>query len=313
MAQEDTRLYFEDFSNRIRTKFSIPGVWFITLNVKDATLVLWKDTNKDSVSCGILLKSVSNTSKILEVLAMKDGGGFVRFTLEPKLMDRKMFKTALGASLMSAEKNQISMVINDVLRQQPSYKLLERESFKRAISSRVFGVLPKAVAYYLPHPEAASKDATHQAPATRVESDSKEDREIARDIKASPRHEAEKMVAAKVAKAAKSSKDKGKSVVVEAPRKKPSVPTQASKEKLLDSSIAAENARLSRDSKTDSGKRKWESQIIPLPPPKAPVVVAAETSEDEESGYSDKDQGDATDSGSDSPPSSQHVNKNGAN
>ncbi|KAL3687348.1 hypothetical protein R1sor_013657 [Riccia sorocarpa] len=278
MVKKDSRLYFEDLADRIRTKFSIPGVWFIMLNVKDATLVLWKYTDKDHVSCDILLKSVFNISRILEVLMMKEGGGFLRFTLEPKLMDRKMSKTTLGAGLMSAERNQISMMINDVLKQQPSYQLLEREAIKHTLTSRIFGVLPKADAYYLPHPDVTSKDATRQAPAARVESDLEEYLEVARDIKVSQRHEAERMAAAK---AAKSLKDKGKSVVVEAPRKKPSVLTQAPKEKLLDSSIVAEKAKLSRDSKTDSGKRKHESQVTPPPPPKAHVIVAAETSKDE--------------------------------
>ncbi|KAL3677497.1 hypothetical protein R1sor_027445 [Riccia sorocarpa] len=72
------------------------------------------------------------------------------------------------------------------------------------------------------------------------------------------RHEAERMAATKTAKSAKSSKDKGKSVDEDPPKKKPSVPTQAPREKLLGSSFAAEKARLSRESKTDSGKRKRE-------------------------------------------------------
>ncbi|KAL3686308.1 hypothetical protein R1sor_008882 [Riccia sorocarpa] len=100
---------------------------------------------------------------------------------------------------------QISVVINGVLKKHPSYKLLERESIKRALNSGVFGILQKDAAYYLPHPEVASTCATCQAPATRVEADSEEEREIAQDVKASQRHEAERMAAAK---AAKSSEDK---------------------------------------------------------------------------------------------------------
>ncbi|KAL3685255.1 hypothetical protein R1sor_003277 [Riccia sorocarpa] len=99
------------------------------------------------------------------------------------------------------------------LKKQQTYKLLERESIKSALSSGLFAVLLKAAAFYLPHPEVDAKDATHQALAARVETYSKEEREVAQDIKASQRHEAERMVAAK---AAKFSKDKGKSVVVDA-------------------------------------------------------------------------------------------------
>ncbi|KAL3695711.1 hypothetical protein R1sor_009787 [Riccia sorocarpa] len=149
------------------------------------------------------------------------------------------------------------------------------------------------------------------APAPQDESDSEEDREITWDIKASHKHEVERTVAAK---SAKSLKDKGKSVAEEAPRKKPSVLTQAPKEKLLGSKIVVEKASLSRESKTDSGKRKRESYVTPPLPSKAPVEVTAETlmSEDKESGSSDKDRGDATDSGSDILPPSQPVNKKGA-
>ncbi|KAL3689758.1 hypothetical protein R1sor_016067 [Riccia sorocarpa] len=84
---------------------------------------------------------------------------------------------------MSAERKQISVVINAVLRKQPSYKLLERESIKRALSSGVFGVLQKDAANYLPHPEVASTGATRKAPTARVETDSEEEREIARELR----------------------------------------------------------------------------------------------------------------------------------
>ncbi|KAL3701110.1 hypothetical protein R1sor_019132 [Riccia sorocarpa] len=153
----------------------------------------------------------------------------------------------------------ISVVINGVLRKQNSYKLLERESTKRGLNSGVFGVLQKDTANYLPHPDVASTGATRKAPVVIAETDSEKEREIARDVKTSQRHEAERMADARTAKSAKSSKDKGKSVAEDAPRKKPFVPTQALREKLLGSSIAVEKARLSRESKTDSGKRKRES------------------------------------------------------
>ncbi|KAL3701795.1 hypothetical protein R1sor_019817 [Riccia sorocarpa] len=76
----------------------------------------------------------------------------------------------------------------------------------------------------------------------------------------------------------------------------------------------AENVRLSRESKTGSNKRKRDSQVTPPPPSKARNEEAVETlkSDNEESGSSDKDLGDATDSCSDSPPQSQLLNKRGA-
>ncbi|KAL3688194.1 hypothetical protein R1sor_014503 [Riccia sorocarpa] len=242
---------------------------------------------------------------------MKDGRMFVRLTLEPKLMDRKTSKIALGGDLMSAKDSQIAVVINALLMKQTGYKLLERECIKRAFNSGVFGVLQKDAASYLPHPEATSTVAPRKAAAATGETDSEEEHEIARDVKASQRHEAKRMAEAKAAKSAKSGKDKGKTVVQEAPKKKPSVPSQASREKLLGSSMAAKNARLSRESKTDSGKHKRESQVTPPPPPRVPVTVTTETSEDEENISSDKEQRDATDSGSDSPVPSQPVNKKG--
>ncbi|KAL3699586.1 hypothetical protein R1sor_017608 [Riccia sorocarpa] len=245
---------------------------------------------------------------------MKEGGTFVRLMVDPKLMDRKQSKIALGGDLMSAKDSQISVVINTLLRKQSGYKLLEREYIKRALSasSGVFGVLQKDAATYLRHPETATTSAPRKAAATVVETDSEEEHEIARDVRASQRHEAERRAEAKAAKSAKSGNDKGKNVVQEAPKKKPFVPSQAPREKLLGSSMAVENARLSRESKTDSGKRKRESQVTPSPPPRVPITVTAETSEDEENISFDKEQDDATDSGSDSPIPSQPVNKKGS-
>ncbi|KAL3680962.1 hypothetical protein R1sor_023918 [Riccia sorocarpa] len=161
---------------------------------------------------------------------MKDGGTFVRLTLEPKNMDRKTSKTALGGDLLSARDSQ------------------------------------KAVA--------ATND-----------TDSEEEREIARDVKASQRHDAERMVEAKAAKSGRSAKDKGKVVVQETQKKKPSVPSQAHREKLLGSSfvvVAAETGRNSRESKTNSLKRKRESLVTPPPPPKVPATETSESSEEEE-------------------------------
>ncbi|KAL3680190.1 hypothetical protein R1sor_023146 [Riccia sorocarpa] len=251
---KQTRLYFDDLAARLKTKFQISRVWFISLNVADATLIIWKHSDPNPVKCGILLKCISNTSKILEVLGMKDGGTFVRLTLEPKNMDGWTLRRLLSG---------ISVVINNLLRKQSDYKLLERECIKRALSSGVFSVLQKDVATYLPHPEAASSAVPHKPSAAVVETDSDEEREIARDIKASQRHEAERMAEAKAALAAKSAKSavdrKGKAVVQEASKKKRTNSTQAPREKLLGSSMVAEKARLSRESNTETGKRKRES------------------------------------------------------
>ncbi|KAL3699930.1 hypothetical protein R1sor_017952 [Riccia sorocarpa] len=206
---KQTQLYFEDLAARLKTKFQISCVCFISLNVVDATLIIWKHSDPDPVQCGILLKCISNTSKILEVLAMKDGGTFMRLTLEPKNMDRKTSKIALGGDVMSAKDSH------------------------------------KDVATYLPHSEAATTADPRKTAAAAVETDSEEEREIARDVKATQRHEAERMAEAKAAKSAKCGKDRGKAIVQEAPKKKPSPPTQIPREKLLGSSMAAENARLS--------------------------------------------------------------------
>ncbi|KAL3683740.1 hypothetical protein R1sor_001762 [Riccia sorocarpa] len=255
------------------------GVWYVTLNVKDAALVIWKHEEPDPISLGILLKTITNTSKVLEVLAMKDGGGFVRLSMDPKYLDRQVSKTALGGGLLSAERNQV------------------------------------------PH-GLATKVAPRSAPVARVDTDSEEEREIARDVKASQRHEAQRIAAAKEKftkekgsqSKSHSSKDKGKIVVQEAPKKKPSVPTQAPRKKLLGSSMAAqaaETASISRESKTDSNKHKREPQVTPPPPPKTAIV---ETSESKQAGSeeSDKDNVEGSDSGSDSPLPSQPVSKRGA-
>ncbi|KAL3679737.1 hypothetical protein R1sor_022693 [Riccia sorocarpa] len=306
MEKKDPRLYFEDLANKIRTKYPVAGVWFVTLHVKDAALILWKHEVKDPVSQGVLLKTINNINKTLEVLVRKDSDGFVRLMLEPKYMDMQISKTALGGDLISANKDQIDVVINKVLRKQSTFKLLERESIKEALNAGIFGVLPKKAAYYLPHPEVAQKAATQAAPARVEEVDSEEEREIARDIKASQKHEVERMAAARSKsskdRSSQSLKDKGKSVVQEEPKKKA---TQAPKEKLLGSNMVAETAWLSRESKTDSNKRKRESVVTP---PAKPTVVEAQSSEEEDEDSSEKEVIDTTDSGEDSPPPSQLVN-----
>ncbi|KAL3676519.1 hypothetical protein R1sor_026467 [Riccia sorocarpa] len=91
------------------------------------------------------------------------------------------------------------------------------------------------------------------------------------------------MAEANATKSAKSVVDKkGKAVLKEAPKKKRTDSTQAPREKLLGSSMAAERAaraRLSRDSNTETGKRKRDSQVTPPPPPRNPITE--ETSEED--------------------------------
>ncbi|KAL3681167.1 hypothetical protein R1sor_024123 [Riccia sorocarpa] len=284
MATKQTRLYFDNLAARLKTKFSISRVWFVSLNVADASLVLWKHAEPDPVKCGNLLQSISNTKTVLEVLAMKDGGTFVRLRLEPKNMDRQTSKTALNGDLLSGKDSQIGLVINNVLRKQSGYKLVERECIKRALNSGVFVVLQREAASYLPHPELASTAAPRKAVAATNETDWDEEREIARDIKASQRHEAARLAEAKSAKSGRSAKDKGKVVLQETQKKKPSVPSHAPREKLLGSSFAVATTKIgknSRESKTDSLKRKRESLVTPPPPPKVLVTETSESNEEE--------------------------------
>ncbi|KAL3680954.1 hypothetical protein R1sor_023910 [Riccia sorocarpa] len=115
---------------------------------------------------------------------MKDGGTFVRLTLEPKLMDRQQSKVALGGDLMSAKASQLLHECHGI---------------------------PV-------DPHAASSATPRKVAAAAVGTDSEEEREVQRDIKASQRHEAARMVEAKAAKSVRS-RDKGKNVVPENQRR----------------------------------------------------------------------------------------------
>ncbi|KAL3697516.1 hypothetical protein R1sor_011592 [Riccia sorocarpa] len=194
MVAKTTRLGFQDLIAKTKTKTVITQIWFLTLSVKDAALLLWRETKTDPAPLGILLATISNTPTKLEVLAMKPEGCFFRYDLHPKYCDRQASKTALGGSLMSAKNSS-----------QPNYKLLEREAVKGALNAVVFGVLPKAAVHYLPHPEIATKA---DAPAAAfVETDDDEE-EIEEDIRQSKEHEAGRWAVAKIPPP----KDKGKVV-----------------------------------------------------------------------------------------------------
>ncbi|KAL3683630.1 hypothetical protein R1sor_001652 [Riccia sorocarpa] len=147
MASKTTRLGFQELIAKTKTKTVITNVWFVTLSIKDATLLLWRETKADLAPLGILLSTISNTPTKLEVLVMKPEGGFTRYDLTPKYCDRQTSKTALGGDLMSAKNSQISIVIGKIIRSQPNYKLLEREAIKGALSAGVFGVFPKAAVH----------------------------------------------------------------------------------------------------------------------------------------------------------------------
>ncbi|KAL3681054.1 hypothetical protein R1sor_024010 [Riccia sorocarpa] len=306
MAAKTTRLGFEDLIAKVKTKSVITNIGFVTLNLKDAALLLWRETKTDPASLGILLTTISSNPSKLEVLAMKPEGGFIRYDLNLKYCDRQLSKLALG----------ISICIDKVIRSQPSYKLLERESIKGVLNAGVFGVLPKAAAHYLPQPEVAPKV---PAPAVAVVETDEDDDEIDEDICQTKQHEAERWAAAKKP----TPKDKGKVVVLTQPKKKPAVSSQAPREKLLGSSINAEKARQNRESllqtqncgsNVDDKKRKHES-ITPTPPPKVNTSPAKEeySSSEEESDTSERerravDTSDIDDD-SDSPPPTQPVTK----
>ncbi|KAL3694014.1 hypothetical protein R1sor_007665 [Riccia sorocarpa] len=187
MAGKVSKLGFNDLVRKVRTKFQIPNIWFVTLNVKDAALLLWRETKKDPEFLGIWL----------------------------------------------------------------------------ALSSGIFGVLPKDVVHYLPYPELAAKTPVRPSTAE-VELSEDEDDAIAEDIRESKAHDAERWAAAK-----KSHADKGKAVAVEKPKKKH---VSRPKEKLLGASINTKRAKLNRDTQKDSKTRPRES-VTPTPPlkPKAPI------------------------------------------
>ncbi|KAL3695205.1 hypothetical protein R1sor_009281 [Riccia sorocarpa] len=118
----------------------------------------------------------------LEVLAMKQEGGFVRYELNPKYCDMQESKTSLGVGLLSAKNSHISSCINKIIMSQQIYKLLEREVIKGALNSGIFEVLPKAAVHYLQHPEVAMKAYAHAAAVVESDSDEDEEAEIAEDI-----------------------------------------------------------------------------------------------------------------------------------
>ncbi|KAL3700187.1 hypothetical protein R1sor_018209 [Riccia sorocarpa] len=183
MAVKTTRLGFEDLIADTKTKNTIPNVWFVTLNLKDAALLLWREMKTDHASLGILLTKISNNPTKPEVLTMKPEGGFTRYDLNPKYCDRQLSKLALGG--FSDEREELAvfpLILLQISLCNESHQIstyLQIVAIKRALNAGVFGVLPEAVVYYLPHPEVATKVPAPTAAV--VETDDDED-ELEEDI-----------------------------------------------------------------------------------------------------------------------------------
>ncbi|KAL3694209.1 hypothetical protein R1sor_007860 [Riccia sorocarpa] len=118
---------------------------FVTLNVNDTLLLLWKHTKDEPASLGILRSSTK-----LKVLAMKEKDDF------------------------------IFVLIDKVTKSQPIYKLL-KFFIKGALSAGVSGVLPEDTLHYLSYPELATTTPSRPAVDYLDESD-EEERVMAEDI-----------------------------------------------------------------------------------------------------------------------------------
>ncbi|KAL3687024.1 hypothetical protein R1sor_013333 [Riccia sorocarpa] len=135
MTTISTVLTFDSLVKKIRTKLSISSAWFVTQNVADAALYLWRFNGDEPIPLGVILKTVSNTNNTIELLARKKEGGFVRYELQVKYMDRKQSKLALGAGLLNADNNQTraSMSLLDDL---TSMRLMDYRSSMRLMDFR---------------------------------------------------------------------------------------------------------------------------------------------------------------------------------
>ncbi|KAL3689915.1 hypothetical protein R1sor_016224 [Riccia sorocarpa] len=214
MTIVSTILTFDSLVKKIKTKHSISSAWFITQNVADAALYLWRFNGDEPIPLGVILKTVSNTNNTIKLLARKKEGGFVRYELQVRYMERKQSKLALGAGLLSAENNQIHRLLEKAMQSTENYKLLERETIKEALHAGFFGVMAKPPSHYLPHTELVQKFCGSQG-GNGAEEDDVDEEEIQEDIRQSKKHEKERMDAAK-----KAHKDKGKSLDTSQPKKK---------------------------------------------------------------------------------------------
>ncbi|KAL3687470.1 hypothetical protein R1sor_013779 [Riccia sorocarpa] len=261
-------LTFDSLVKKIKTKHSVTAPWFVTQNVADAALLLWRFNGDDVVPLGVILKTIAHNVHTIEFLSRKKEGGFYRYELQTKYMDRKQSEFALGAGLVSAPSNQIYRLFDKVMQSNQNYKILERESIKEALTAGFFGVMAKEPSHYLPQPECAKK--SHESAVVEAEVGGGEDdigKFLVVDVifttaRQTQRHEKDRWDVAK-----KSYKDKGKALDSSQPRRKSQSTPQAPK---IGSSFVAEKTRLSRESDNDAWRRKHEREAmnVPTPPPK---------------------------------------------
>ncbi|KAL3694290.1 hypothetical protein R1sor_007941 [Riccia sorocarpa] len=150
-------LTLDSLVKKIKTKHSVTAPWFVTQNVVDASLLLWRFSGDDVVPLGVILKTIAHSAQTIEFLSRKKEGGFYRYELQTKYMERKQSELALGAGLVSAPSNQLYRLFDKVMQSNQNYKILERESIKEALTAGFFGVMAKEPSHYLPHPECAKK------------------------------------------------------------------------------------------------------------------------------------------------------------
>ncbi|KAL3687511.1 hypothetical protein R1sor_013820 [Riccia sorocarpa] len=121
-------LTFDSLVKKIKTKHSVTAPWFVTQNVADAALLLWRFNGDDVVPLGVILKTIAHNAHTIEFLSKKKEGGFYRYELQTKYMDRKQSELALGAGLVSATSNQSPGSSNKLLpRLLPRKKHVEVE------------------------------------------------------------------------------------------------------------------------------------------------------------------------------------------
>ncbi|KAL3682682.1 hypothetical protein R1sor_000704 [Riccia sorocarpa] len=219
-------LTFDSLVKKIKTKHSETTPWFVTQNVADAALLLWRFSGDDVVPLEVILKTIAHSAHTIEFLSRKKEDGFYRYELQTKYMHRKQSELALGAGLVSAPSNQLYRLFDKVMQSNQNYKILERESIKEALTAGFFGVMAKEPSHYLPHLECAKKSRESAVVEAEVGGgeDDIDDEEFAEDIRQTQRHQKDRWDAAK-----KSYKDKGKALDSSQPRRKsqstPSDPT----------------------------------------------------------------------------------------
>ncbi|KAL3678914.1 hypothetical protein R1sor_021870 [Riccia sorocarpa] len=220
-------LTFDSLVKKIKTKHFVTVPWFVTQNVADAALLLWRFNGDDVIPLGVVLKTIAHTANTIEFCRGRKKVVFIDTSSRPNIW--------IGSNLSSHLEQ--GLLFDKVMQSNQNYKILECESIKEALTAGFFGVMAKDPSHYLPHPECAKKlreTAVVQAEVGGAEDDI-DDEEFAEDIRQTQRHEKDRWDAAK-----KSSKDKGKAVDSSQPRRKSQSTPQAPKEKLLGSSMVAE-------------------------------------------------------------------------